>query len=341
MQYLQKWKFLDNIILMFYIFTIFFTLIGLTVWSFVNALVWRVKNNKAICYARSQCIICNHKLWFFDLIPIVSWFYLHWRCRYCDRRISIKYPLNELLFWLWFFIISYFFLISWNINDLSLFWFEALVNFDFIKFLIELSVFSILMTISIYDVLYLEIMDILIIPAAFIVLLLNFSIYWFTNFNDWMFWALIIYSFFYIQIFIPSALYAIKNKNKNIIVKSIISYFIFPIWMLCRVFISEKKLSKISFFNYSDDKHDNDIQAWVWWWDLRVWIFMWLLLWVKLWLIALFVWYLIWALFWIMLKIYWYAKWKNIREVPLIPFLSAWIIIAIYYWNEIFASLFM
>ena len=45
---------------------------------------------------RSQCPVCNHKLSFADLVPVLSWLRQKGRCRYCGARISAFYPLVEI-----------------------------------------------------------------------------------------------------------------------------------------------------------------------------------------------------------------------------------------------------
>ena len=87
-------------------------LLGLCFGSFVNALVWRLrqqelnkqrtinkeqKNNFSILNGRSICPNCGHKLAASDLVPILSWLFLRRHCRYCNKPISMQYPLVELL----------------------------------------------------------------------------------------------------------------------------------------------------------------------------------------------------------------------------------------------------
>ena len=47
--------------------------------------------------ARSQCPDCQGKIAFVDNIPLVSFFLLRGRCRYCQSTISWRYPLVELI----------------------------------------------------------------------------------------------------------------------------------------------------------------------------------------------------------------------------------------------------
>ncbi len=72
-------------------------LLGLCFGSFVNALVWRVHEKKAIVATRSQCVRCGHQLSAADLVPILSWVVLRGRCRYCKESISAQYPLVEIV----------------------------------------------------------------------------------------------------------------------------------------------------------------------------------------------------------------------------------------------------
>ncbi|MGH8154690.1 MAG: prepilin peptidase [Rhodanobacteraceae bacterium] len=45
----------------------------------------------------SHCPHCKHPLAPWDNIPLVSWLLLRGRCRYCKARISVQYPLVELV----------------------------------------------------------------------------------------------------------------------------------------------------------------------------------------------------------------------------------------------------
>lgn len=46
---------------------------------------------------RSHCPHCATPIRYRDLIPVVSWLFLRGRCAHCKARISIRYPLVELV----------------------------------------------------------------------------------------------------------------------------------------------------------------------------------------------------------------------------------------------------
>jgi leader peptidase (prepilin peptidase)/N-methyltransferase len=72
-------------------------LIGVCVGSFLNVLALRSLSGDSIITPSSQCPKCKHKLGVLDLIPIVSYFCLSGRCRYCQEKISWHYPAVEAL----------------------------------------------------------------------------------------------------------------------------------------------------------------------------------------------------------------------------------------------------
>ena len=45
----------------------------------------------------SHCPKCNHKLAWYDNVPIFGWLALGGKCRYCKNPISPRYPIVELV----------------------------------------------------------------------------------------------------------------------------------------------------------------------------------------------------------------------------------------------------
>lgn len=79
-------------IFLFY-FLIFF--VGVSLGSFLNVLIHRLPQEKAIG-GRSDCPQCGHQLGWRDLAPVLSFIFLRGRCRYCGKPISWQYPIVEL-----------------------------------------------------------------------------------------------------------------------------------------------------------------------------------------------------------------------------------------------------
>ncbi len=77
----------------------FFFVFGLVFGSFSNALIYRIPSKEYTIFKprRSICTICKHELVWKDNIPILSYFILKGRCRYCGSKISPRYPLVELI----------------------------------------------------------------------------------------------------------------------------------------------------------------------------------------------------------------------------------------------------
>jgi leader peptidase (prepilin peptidase)/N-methyltransferase len=73
-------------------------LFGLIIGSFLNVCIWRLPLKQSVTNPpRSYCPQCEHKLSWFDNIPVLSWLLLRAHCRYCQKSISGQYPLVELL----------------------------------------------------------------------------------------------------------------------------------------------------------------------------------------------------------------------------------------------------
>lgn len=72
-------------------------ILGLMLGSFYNVLIYRLPGDMDLKGERSMCPKCKTVLSVVDLIPVISWITLGGRCRYCKEKISIQYPLVELV----------------------------------------------------------------------------------------------------------------------------------------------------------------------------------------------------------------------------------------------------
>ncbi|MCE2881331.1 MAG: prepilin peptidase [Planctomycetaceae bacterium] len=77
--------------------TLFVFLFGACVGSFLNVLAWRLPTGQSVVTPPSRCPLCGHRLSWRENLPILGWLILRGRCKGCRAKISIQYPLIELL----------------------------------------------------------------------------------------------------------------------------------------------------------------------------------------------------------------------------------------------------
>lgn len=73
-----------------------FTL-GLLIGSFLNVCIFRIPKKEDIVFTPSHCTNCSNPIRWYDLIPVISYIFLGGKCRHCKAKISIIYPIIELL----------------------------------------------------------------------------------------------------------------------------------------------------------------------------------------------------------------------------------------------------
>jgi leader peptidase (prepilin peptidase)/N-methyltransferase len=71
--------------------------LGLAVGSFLNVCIHRLPRGGSIVHPPSRCPRCGSQLRWFDNIPVLSYVWLRGRCRGCATRISLRYPIVELV----------------------------------------------------------------------------------------------------------------------------------------------------------------------------------------------------------------------------------------------------
>lgn len=140
---------------------VFIFVFGLVFGSFYNVVGYRLPNDMSIIFPPSHCPRCNHKLKYYELIPIISYIFLRGKCKECKNKISFKYPLFEL-------ITAILFLISYLIFGMS------------INFFIAITFISVLIIITISDLESFIIPDEVIIVGA-ILIIIEYIISFFLN----------------------------------------------------------------------------------------------------------------------------------------------------------------
>lgn len=144
---------------MFSVFLLLFFVFGTIIGSFLNVVVLRYGTKKSS--SRSFCFSCGKKLHWFELIPLVSFCLQGRRCRGCRALISWQYALVEITTGLAFT------LIFWkHSSSLSLF------SYSYVLLVIQLTLWSELIALSVYDIRHKIIPDGLVYSAALISLLL-------------------------------------------------------------------------------------------------------------------------------------------------------------------------
>jgi leader peptidase (prepilin peptidase)/N-methyltransferase len=77
---------------------VFVFLGGACIGSFLNVCIYRWPAGMSTTHPkRSLCFSCEHSIIWYDNLPILSWFLLRGRCRYCGASFSIRYALIEML----------------------------------------------------------------------------------------------------------------------------------------------------------------------------------------------------------------------------------------------------
>lgn len=129
-----------------------FFVFGLIIGSFLNVLVYRLKDAETLL-GRSFCRHCKNKIRFYDNIPLVSFILLRGACRDCGKSISWQYPLLEFVTGVLFTIVGYFYFVPTQM-------------FSWVETAWLLSVFSCFLAIGTYDLRHMEIPTSLILVSA-------------------------------------------------------------------------------------------------------------------------------------------------------------------------------
>jgi len=79
------------------LYEVYSFIIGVCVGSFLNVCIARMPEDRSVVKPRSHCPACGQGIRALDNIPLISWVVLRARCRDCGTKISVLYPLIELM----------------------------------------------------------------------------------------------------------------------------------------------------------------------------------------------------------------------------------------------------
>jgi leader peptidase (prepilin peptidase)/N-methyltransferase len=72
-------------------------LFGALLGSFFNVLIWRIPRNESVVFPASHCPNCNRAIKPWENIPVLSYLFLGGKCAGCKTKISIIYPIVEII----------------------------------------------------------------------------------------------------------------------------------------------------------------------------------------------------------------------------------------------------
>ena len=79
---------------------------GLLFGSFLNVVILRIPKEESVVFGGSHCTTCNTALKPWHNIPLFSWLFLGGKCSHCKAKISMQYPIIELLSGLIFLVLA-------------------------------------------------------------------------------------------------------------------------------------------------------------------------------------------------------------------------------------------
>ncbi len=127
---------------------------GASIGSFISAFLWRFGQGRSVTKGRSHCPNCGIVLKWNNLIPLLSYIFQRGKCHHCRQSIAPRYPIIELAFGGAFLV--YGLIVQPDVS------FEALIGFYLLAIMLALFLF---------DLNYLILPDIFILPSIGLILL--------------------------------------------------------------------------------------------------------------------------------------------------------------------------
>lgn len=167
---------------------VYIFILGLLFGSFYNVVGSRLSRNESIVYPGSHCEKCNHKLSWYENIPVFSYILLKGRCKNCHTKLSIWYPAIELFTGMLFLISYYTFSLTPNI-------------------LIALIISSLTSIIFVSDINYFIILDSPLIIGSILIIIIKLYTESFTNVLSSIGYGLITFGVMYLLMLLGNLLF--------------------------------------------------------------------------------------------------------------------------------------
>ena len=136
------------------LYLIIFFILGSVMGSFYHVIATRLSKNLSIITPASHCEKCNHKLKWYELIPIISYIIQGGKCLKCKSKLSISYLLIEIC-------TGILFAVCYHVFGLNI---KLITSFIFVSSLI---------IIIISDIEYMIILDEVLIFAVFAIIIID------------------------------------------------------------------------------------------------------------------------------------------------------------------------
>lgn len=140
-----------------YVYIILF-IFGTIMGSFLNVLAVRLSNNESILWPSSHCHSCEHKLGWYELIPVISYIIQGGKSRCCKNRIPISYLIVEV-------VTGVLYMVSYHSFGFSY------------EFIISLIFISSLIVIIVSDIEYMIILDEIVAGTSILIIILELIFY--------------------------------------------------------------------------------------------------------------------------------------------------------------------
>lgn len=76
---------------------VFIFCLGAVIGSFLNVVSLRFNTGRSFVSGRSGCFSCGRQIKWYENIPLISFIFLKGKCSGCHAKISLQYPLVEIL----------------------------------------------------------------------------------------------------------------------------------------------------------------------------------------------------------------------------------------------------
>lgn len=134
-------------------YLIIFFIFGTVMGSFYHLVATRLSNDESILFPGSHCIKCNHKLKWYENIPIISFIIQKGKCKNCGEKIPLSCFVVEIITGALFAVCFHSFKLSFNL-------------------IIALIFVSSLIIVIVSDIEYMIILDEVLVVASLIIVVL-------------------------------------------------------------------------------------------------------------------------------------------------------------------------